>query len=376
MLVNQTLNEVPRFEMHASYSQSINIEFANFFSFIENDYHPNKIVFIDPVVLSNHQRFLDLESSDRSLKLVPTNLHEENKNIDSFLAILDVIESQGTGRKDTLLAAVGGGALLDIVSFAASVFRRGISVVKVPTTLLGIVDASIGIKTGINFSGQRNRLGSYHLDYSVIVDPMLLKGLTPFLLRQGLGEIFKIAIIKSRTLFNLLSDNINRLEELSFYQSPEGVTVLSQSIQLMLEELHDNPREQNLKRCVDFGHSFSPLVEMESNTNSNYRTLPHGFSVAYDCLLTATIAWQRGILPSDQYHLIVDMYLRFDFDFINPIYNDINLVWASFLEMTKHRGGNQNLPVPNEIGSFEFIQDVTFDEVRFCSLHLKGLLSK
>ena len=317
-----------------------------------------------------------MESSDRSLKLVPTNLHEENKNIDSFLAILDVIESQGTGRKDTLLAAVGGGALLDIVSFAASVFRRGISVIKVPTTLLGIVDASIGIKTGINFSGQRNRLGSYHLDYSVIVDPMLLKGLTPFLLRQGLGEIFKIAIIKSRTLFNLLSDNINRLEELSFYQSPEGITVLSQSIQLMLEELHDNPREQNLKRCVDFGHSFSPLVEMESNTNSNYRTLPHGFSVAYDCLLTATIAWQRRILPSDQYHLIVDMYLRFDFDFINPIYNDINLVWASFLEMTKHRGGNQNLPVPIEIGSFEFIQDVTFDEVRSCSLHLKGLLPK
>ena len=151
------------------------------------------------------------------------------------MAILDVIESQGTGRKDTLLAAVGGGALLDIVSFAASVFRRGISVIKVPTTLLGIVDASIGIKTGINFSGQRNRLGSYHLDYSVIVDPMLLKGLTPFLLRQGLGEIFKIAII-SLVLFNLLSDNINRLVTF-FYQSPEGITVLSQSIQLMLEEL-------------------------------------------------------------------------------------------------------------------------------------------
>ena len=70
------------------------------------------------------------------------------------------MEMQGIGRRNDNIIAVGGGALLDVVAFAASIFRRGINVVKVPTTLLGIVDASIGIKTGINFLGQRNRIGS------------------------------------------------------------------------------------------------------------------------------------------------------------------------------------------------------------------------
>ena len=75
---------------------------------------------------------------------------------------------------------------------AASIFRRGIHVVKVPTTLLGIVDAAIGIKTGINYLGQRNRLGSYHFDYSVIADPKLMYGLHKNLVRQGLGETLKL----------------------------------------------------------------------------------------------------------------------------------------------------------------------------------------
>jgi len=143
----------------------------------------------------------------------------------------------------------------------------------------------------------------------------------------------------------------------------------------MLEELHDNPREDNLMRCVDYGHSFSPLVEMESLNRTGYRSLPHGYAVAYDCILTATIAMKRGILSKSEYLDILTLFNTFDFDFKNEIYLDYNLLWASFIEMTKHRGGNQNLPIPVGLGSYSFIQDLTYEEMKSCSIALQEQLN-
>nr|WP_315463742.1 hypothetical protein [uncultured Rhodoferax sp.] len=354
----------PCFQMGVEYKRDVVIEFCDIFLYLNKIKNVKKIVFIDPVVLANQEEFLEIENSDNNLILVPTNLHEANKDLDSLKSILDVLETHGVGRRGDVVCAVGGGALLDAVALAASLFRRGIAVVKVPTTLLGIVDASIGIKTGINFLGQRNRLGSYHFDYSVVVTPNLMKGLHRHLVRQGLGEIFKIAVIKSRELFDLIISHKSLLENIEFYGTGEGVSILALSIKLMLEELHNNPREDNLLRCVDYGHSFSPLVEMESLKRSGVRSLPHGFAVAYDCMLTATISWRRGFLKDSDYKNIESLFFSFDFDFKNEIYSDYNLLWASFVEMTKHRGGNQNLPIPIGLGAYAFIQDLTFEEMQ------------
>ena len=376
MLELPTVKSPSLFKMSVSYQRDISIEFSDIVSYLKGHVDVKKIIFIDPVVLGNQEIFLELERSDPKLILVPTNLHEANKDVESLKSVLDVLESHGVGRRNDIVCAVGGGALLDTVALAASIFRRGIAVVKVPTTLLGIVDASIGIKTGINYNGQRNRLGSYHFDYKVIVDPKLMIGLHRGLIRQGLGEIFKIAVIKSNTLFEKLITNIEQLENVEFYKSNEGIYILKTSIQLMLEELHDNPREDNLMRCVDYGHSFSPLVEMESLRRSGFKSLPHGYAVAYDCVLTATIALERGILSELDYNKILLLFLSFDFDFWNEIYSDHNLLWASFLEMTKHRGGNQNLPIPVSLGSYSFIQDLTYEELQRCAKLLKGRLVK
>jgi 2-epi-5-epi-valiolone synthase len=351
------------FIMGMNYESKVKIDFRSSIDFIENYNTNNKLIFIDPIVLANQPAFLDLESRDQNVTLVPTNIHETSKNLDSTIAILKIMEDKGIGRRNELVCAVGGGALMDEVSFAASIFRRGIFVTKIPTTLLGIVDASIGIKTGVNFEGQRNRLGSYHFDFDVIIDHCLLNGLGKGMIRQGLGEIFKIAVIKGETLFEKLLLNIDELENVSFYQGDKGVDIMMDSIELMLEELHSNPRENNLKRCVDFGHSFCPLVEMESLKRKNFKSVPHGYAVAYDCVLTATISLNRQKIASEQYSKIMELYRKFDFDFGNEIYRDNNLLWASFLELTKHRGYEQNLPIPIEIGKYDFVQDLTFEEM-------------
>jgi len=376
MLDASVIDGINRFEMVVTSTRHIAVDFSDIFAFLSENSTQKKIIFIDPVVLANQNEFLRIESTNHNLQLVPTNLHEANKDFESLLAVLAVMESNGIGRRGDLVMAVGGGALLDAVALAASIYRRGISVIKVPTTLLGIVDAAIGIKTGINFLGQRNRVGSYHFDFSVLIDPRLMKGLHRGLVRQGLGEIFKIATIKSRELYDRLRLHMGSLEDVDFYQTSDGTSLLNLSIRLMLEELHDNPREENLMRCVDFGHSFSPLVEMESLQRSGVKSLPHGYSVAYDCLLTSTISWRRGRLADADYNDILDLFSSFDFCLGNDIYDDYNLLWASFIEMTKHRGGSQNLPIPVAIGSHAFLQDVSFEEVRDSSVTLRERLNQ
>ena len=376
MLEYTTVSDGFHFNMGLNYQKVVEIYYTDIFKYIKNTGKSKKIIIIDPVVLSHQDKFLDAERIDTNTLLVPTNLHETNKDIESVKYIIDILETHGVGRRGDIILAIGGGALLDTVAFAASIFRRGISVIKVPTTLLGIVDASIGVKTGINYLGQRNRLGSYHFDYKVIIDATLMKGLHRNLVRQGLGEIFKIAVIKSKSLFDYLSLHKNKLENIDFYKTNEGLHILNTSILLMLEELHSNPREDNLMRCVDFGHSFSPLVEMESLKRKGFRSLPHGFSVAFDCLLTSTISMKRGLLSASDFEAIYTLFSNFDFDLKNNIYLDSNLLWASYLEMTKHRGGNQNQPVPINIGAYSFIQDLTYSEMQLSLKYLQVLINQ
>ena len=374
MLKDKNDSKVKKFTMQVSEKNNIEILFEDISTFILNMSASKKIIFIDPIVLTKKKYFLKLENKDKNLILIPTNIYEKNKNFESLMSILRVLEDQKVGRRNDAIFAVGGGALMDVVSFAASIFRRGVFVYKIPTTLLGIVDASIGIKTGINFQDKRNRVGSYHFEYKVIIDTKMMDGLSKNMLRQGLGEIFKIAIIKSKSLFDILVKYSNSLEDINFYKNNKGSNILKKSIKLMLEELHNNPKEKELKRCVDFGHSFCPLLEMEAIKRSEVKTLPHGFVVIYDCLLTTTISLLRGKIKENEYIKILKLCKKFDFDFNNKIYEDVNLMWMSFMDLVKHRGENQNLPIPISIGRYSFLQDVTYDEIAYANNFLRERL--
>ena len=356
-------HKTKKFSMQVSEKSDIEILFQDISTFISNLDVNKKIIFIDPIVLTKKKYFLELENRNKNIILIPTNIYEKNKNFNSLISILKILENEKIGRRNDAIFVVGGGALMDAVSLAASIFRRGVFIYKIPTTLLGIVDASIGIKTGINFQEKRNRIGSYHFDYKVIIDSKMMDGLSKNMLRQGLGEIFKIAIIKSKSLFKILVKYSNSLEDINFYKKNKGLSILKKSIKLMLEELHNNPKEKELKRCVDFGHSFCPLVEMESIKRPEIKTLPHGFVVIYDCLLTTTISLLRRKINEDQYIKILKLCKKFDFNFNNKIYEDVNLMWVSFMDLVKHRGENQNLPIPTSIGHYSFLQDVTYDEM-------------
>jgi 3-dehydroquinate synthase len=362
-VIENQFKELNAFKMEAVISNEISIEWGDLFSQL-SDKSTKTIVFIDPIVYSLHAtRFHEIEELNDRVQIVPTKVNENTKNLESLISVLERFENLSIGRRDDFIYAVGGGALLDLVSLAANLYRRGVPVIKVPTTLLGCVDASIGIKTGINFLNRRNRLGSYYLNYTVLLDTNLLTSIDSSLIREGLGEIFKIAIIKSIKLFELLELNKAELFKSDFYNSTPGQEIIGLSIQLMLEELHDNPTETNLKRCVDFGHSFSPLVEMYSIEKDGVEAIPHGIAVGNDSVITSIISRNRGKLSKDHLDRIIDLAEHIDFRKNHYLHQSVEVMWSSFADMTKHRGGNQNLPIPTGIGEYDFIQDLEYSEL-------------
>lgn len=285
---------------------------------------------------------------------------EAKKDSTALFHLLNEMEQFGISRRDEPIIGIGGGVILDVVGMAASVYRRGVPYIRIPTTLLGIVDVSIAAKTGINWEGRRNRLGSYYPPVCALLDKEFIKTQDPIEISSGMGEILKIAVIKDASLFDLLEKHGAELLA-SKFDHEYADSVIGWSVIRMKEELENNLWERNLRRCVDFGHSFSPIIEMRSLPTDS--PLPHGHAVTIDVVLSCIISMMRGLLHETDVNRITRVADAMGIPTTHPMFKDVSLLLESLNDTTKHRGGSQNLPVPTKIGEHIFINDLTFDEI-------------
>ncbi len=281
---------------------------------------------------------------------------EAGKTAESWLAVLRELDRFPIHRRDEPIVAIGGGVLTDVVGFAASSYRRGVPHIKVPTTLMGYVDASVGIKTGINFNGCKNRLGSFEPPRRVLLDRSLLATLDRRQLENGVCEIVKLAVIADAGLFRLLErDGAGSLA--AAFQDTRGGEILDRAIGGMLRELEPNLYEDDLSRKVDFGHSFSYGLE----TRFEDRLL-HGEAVLLDILVSTAIARARGLLAAPAcdriFDLVDDLGIVPDLDLL-----DTGLMWQSLADRVEHRNGLQRVPLPRGIGECVFVNDITRAEI-------------
>lgn len=281
---------------------------------------------------------------------------EENKTVDYFMSIVRELDSFPIHRRDEPIIAIGGGVLTDVVGFVAGSYRRGVPHIKVPTTLMGYVDASIGIKTGLNFNGNKNRLGAFHPPQKVLLDKAFLKTLPRRHLLNGVCEIIKLAVIKDEGLFCLLEAHGAQSVEAHF-QNDEGGILLDRAIQGMLEELQPNLFEEDLARKVDFGHTFSYGLETRHEAH-----LFHGEAVLLDILISTLIARGRNLLSDPEasriFRLTDTLGFALDASILDP-----GLLWTSLAERTYHRNGLQRIPMPHGMGGCIFLNDVKADEI-------------
>ncbi|GAA2135526.1 3-dehydroquinate synthase [Kitasatospora kazusensis] len=283
--------------------------------------------------------------------------HEQVKTMDSVFRVAEQMDRFGISRRGEPVIAMGGGVLMDVVGLACSLYRRSTPFVRVPTTLIGLVDAGVGAKTGVNFGPHKNRLGTYHPATATLLDPSFLATLDPRHLSNGLAEILKIALIKDRRLFDLLEQRGEALIEQRFQGPAAGGEVLVRAVHGMLQELQPNLWEHRLERSMDYGHSFSPTVEM--------RALPellHGEAVCVDMALTTVLAQRRGLVEPGQRDRILALMRTLRLPLWHPLMEPETLGDA-LTDTIRHRDGRQRLPLPVGIGGGCFADDLTADEL-------------
>ncbi|MCS2608489.1 sedoheptulose 7-phosphate cyclase [Halomonas dongshanensis] len=310
-------------------------------------------------------------SHDILIDFVIMECGEKNKSLDATLDILNRMESFGVLRRSEPVIAIGGGVLLDVVGFASSMYRRGIPYIRVPTTLMAMIDATLGIKTGINYLERRNRLGAYYAPHSAIIDTSFLKTVDKREISNGAGEIFKLAVVKDAELFDLLDKHGKKLLDNKFQKNEEIVSnVINLSIKGMLDELIYNMWELELQRLVDFGHSFSPLIEMKS--------LPiflHGEAVALDVVLSCAISNVRGCLSDEDLLRVIKVASDLSLPWTHPLFRDEELIYEALSDTVLHRNGSQNLPLPVTIGNSKFVNNVDKKQIKKATQILEKLSS-
>jgi 2-epi-5-epi-valiolone synthase len=281
---------------------------------------------------------------------------ERRKTLKTLTRICTQAARLHLGRRDMFIA-VGGGVCTDLVGMAAAMYRRGIAHLRIPTTLIGQVDAGIGIKGGINFHGQKNLLGCFHPPCAVIVHTGFLRTLEAVHIRQGIAEILKMALIVEPRLFDAIERHGSSLIE-SRFQEPQalGRWIVKRSISLMLEQLQRNPYENiTLQRLVDMGHTFSPALESASGFH-----LSHGEAVAVDMALSCMIAEALGLLRRGEAERFVALLWQLGIPACSTLLT-VDLCRAAARAAIAHRGGKLHLVVPTRIGAAQFVEneDVT-----------------
>lgn len=206
---------------------------------------------------------------------------EQHKTRSTKEKLEDALLQAGYGR-DTVIVGIGGGIVTDVAGFVAATFCRGVPFIAVPTTLLGMVDASIGGKTAVNTPFAKNAIGAFHPPESILIDTAFLKTLSAKQLQEGLAEIVKHALISSEELFTLLlQHHLLWLErDLSFIEM-----LIYRSCEIKAHIVQKDPRETGMRRILNFGHTIGHALEIATS-----HRLSHGEAVAIGMMIESHLS--------------------------------------------------------------------------------------
>ena len=297
------------------------------------------------------------------LTVFPVAIKETDKTLRSFERIVDAFADFGLVRKEPVLV-VGGGLTTDVAGFACATYRRRTNYIRVPTTLIGLIDASVAIKVAVNHGKLKNRLGAYHASQKVILDFSFLKTLPVAQVRNGMAELIKIAVVSNNGIFELLEKYGEDLLHTRFGYlngTPElrqvAHRVTYDAINTMLTLEVPNLHELDLDRVIAYGHTWSPTLELTPEI-----PMFHGHGVNIDMAFSATIAQQRGYISVSERNRILGLMSRIGLA-IDSSYLTPELLWKATESISRTRNGLLRAAVPHPIGSCFFVNDLTRTEL-------------
>jgi 3-dehydroquinate synthase/shikimate kinase/3-dehydroquinate synthase len=272
---------------------------------------------------------------------------EKNKNQKSIDNILSILLNKNFNRNDCVVS-VGGGITGDISGFAASIFKRGLKFINIPTTLLSQVDSSIGGKTGINSKYGKNLIGAFYQPSMVISDIIFLKSLPKREIICGYGEILKHAIISDKKFFSFLDKNGSQILKL---KSPLIEKAIFRSCSVKKKIVEADEKEIGLRKILNFGHTFAHAYEA---TLGYSKKLNHGEAVILGIKTAAKFSLTNNILNIKEFNLIEDHLNKLDLPKnINKFFStkDLNKILSFMKKDKKNNTSKVNLVLLKKIGS-------------------------
>jgi len=262
---------------------------------------------------------------------------EKSKNFKTVESLCGQIIEKGFDR-DSCVIAIGGGVVGDVGGFVSSIFMRGIPVVQIPTTLLAMIDGSIGGKTGVNLGSGKNLIGTFHQPKAIFIDPFMLKTLPIKHVRNGLAEAIKYGVIRSHSLFNFIEKNLEKILELDQKVLEK---LIKECIKIKIEIVEKDEKEKGLRQILNYGHTFGHALEKQSNY-----TLLHGFAISLGMVLINRIAVEKNLLSEEDSSCIKKLLKKAGL----PVYTMHKPTLKDIQNDKKKHGKTINLILPKRIG--------------------------
>ncbi|PVU76351.1 3-dehydroquinate synthase [Acidianus hospitalis] len=282
---------------------------------------------------------------------IPIEDGEKAKDVSNVLDLVKSLYDNGFNRGDYVIA-IGGGTVLDLVGFVSSIYMRGLNLINIPTTLLGMVDAAIGGKNGVNFGNAKNILGTFYQPSAIIIDLNFIKTLPEEEIRKGLAEVIKYGLVLDKELYDYLAMNDKKILE-----KDEGALeeIIYKSIKDKLAVVKEDEREtKGIRVVLNFGHTIGHAIEAGSNF-----TIPHGYAISVGMVCEAKIAEEMGYSEEgvvEDTLWILSLYgLPITPEKLPSKYSK-ELALASIEKDKKIRNDEILMPFPTRIGDYKVVK--------------------
>lgn len=315
------------------------------------------------LVITDQNARIHAESVQRSMNgagfrttLVVRGAGEVQKSLASATQLYDALVDLPADRR-TLIVAVGGGVIGDLAGFVAATYARGIPLLMVPTTLLAMVDSSVGGKVGVNHPRAKNMIGAFHQPVGVYIDVATLNTLPEREFRSGLAEVVKYGVILDADFFRYLEQTIEPILK----RDPEAIQrIVVRSCELKAKIVEQDEREEtDIRAKLNYGHTFAHAFE----TAGGYATWLHGEAVAAGMACASRLAERRGLIGPDATERQIRLLQAFSLP-IAPKAWPIDDLLATMRKDKKAIGGQLRFILPTRLGEVALFDDVPEDDVR------------
>ena len=304
------------------------------------------------VIANSALEFLKhLKGNNYQVQIFLIKAGELHKNLKTLSEIYNFAFEFGLDR-NSLIIALGGGIVGDITGLAAATWLRGIEFIQIPTTLLSMVDSSVGGKTAVNHPKGKNLIGAFHHPKAVFIDPETLKTLPKREFNAGMAEVIKYGVIKDKELFEYL-ENENNKNKLKNLENEYLIKIINSSIKTKSHIVSEDEKEHGIRAILNYGHSFGHVIE----NLCGYGEFLHGEAISIGMKIAGDIALEKGLWSKEEFIRQDNLLKSYNLPTKIPKMNK-NEVITILMGDKKVRDGKMRFILPKGIGEVDIYDDV------------------